>query len=82
MDSKSIKSLLDTIVEDVNAGADFLTGVDPALAPLVAIGKAIDKQIPGLVANVADWISGAQPTPEDLQKHADTLAALSDPNAP
>ena len=82
MSPADLKSLLGTIVAELNSVADYGGIVDPALIPLIAIGKAVDKEIPGLVAGVAGWISGNPPTPEELADFQSKLGTLGDPNLP
>lgn len=82
MTPEELKTLLDNIVAELNEAADLGGILDPQLIPLIAIGKAVDKQIPGLVAGVDAWIQGNPPTPEELADFAAKLAELSDPNAP
>ena len=76
------KDLLTRIVNDVNAVGGVATMLAPQYAAFVAIGMAMDKQIPGLVSSVQAWIEGDMPTDEELSDHAAKLAVLSDPNAP
>ena len=82
MTSVDLKHLLDTVVTDLNMAADFAGVIDPALIPFIAIGKAVDKLVPGIASSVQSWVEGNAPT--DAEK-ADTLAkigVLSDPNLP
>jgi hypothetical protein len=76
------KQLLSTIVDDLNAVATVAAGIDPALVPFLAIGRAVDSQIPGLAATVQSWIQGNPPTPAELDDHVAKLKVLSDPNLP
>lgn len=82
MTPAELKDLLTNIVGGINEVATIAAGVDPALIPFVAIGKAVDSQIPGLAAGVASWIAGNPPTEAELKEFAEKLAVLSDPNAP
>ena len=77
-----LKQVLQNIVGEVNAVADIAAGVDPALLPFIAIGKAVDKSIPGLAEGVANWIQGNPPTDAELADFQAKLSVLSDPNAP
>ena len=82
MTADEIKTLLQNIVAAANQGADLVGVIDPGLLPFIAIGKAIDKQIPGLVAPIASWIAGNPPTQEELDDFAQKLAVLSNPDLP
>jgi hypothetical protein len=82
MTPAELRTLLDNIVTEVNGVADFAGVIDPGLIPFIAIGRAVDKQIPGLVAAVDNWVRGN--VPSDAEK-ADLLAqlkVLGDPNLP
>lgn len=82
MTTDELKTLLDTITTDLNAVADYAGIVDPALIPFIAIGKAVDKQIPGLVAGVANWIAGNPPTDAEKKALLDQLSVLGNPDLP
>jgi len=82
MTPAELKTLLDNIVTEVNGAADFVGAIDPELIPFIAIGKAIDKQIPGLAGTVDNWIQGNPPTDEDKAALAQQLSVLGDPNLP
>jgi len=72
-----IKELLNTIVGDINLAADYAGIVDPQLIPIIAIGKAVDKIIPGLAANVAGMIEGVPLSQAELDQKATELAILA-----
>jgi len=78
MDATQIKATLQVVIDDINLLGDYAGIIDPALVPFIAIGKAIDKQIPGLAASVANLIQGTPPSDADLQDKAQELAVLSD----
>lgn len=82
MTADELKTLLSNIDAELNGVADFAGALDPALLPFIAIGKAVGKQIPGLVAGVAEWVAGNAPTDQDKADLAAKLTLLSDPNAP
>ena len=82
MTSTEIKTLLDTVVTDLNSAADFAGIIDPALVPFIAIGKAVDKMIPGLASGVAGWIEGNAPTDQEKAEKAAQLTVLGNPNLP
>ena len=82
MTSKETKELLTNIVNDLNMAATFAGVIDPALIPFISIGMAVDKMIPGLAANVQDWVEGNPPTEEEKAETAAKLATLSDSNLP
>jgi hypothetical protein len=77
-----IKTTVQDIVDDLDAVQTLAAGIDPALLPFVAIGRAIEKQLPGLAAGVAGWIEGNPPTPEETATLVQQLGVLGDPNAP
>ncbi len=82
MSPEDLRTLLDNIVSSVNEVADFAGALDPALLPLLAIGKAIDKQVPGLAATIDKWIQGNPPTDADKTEFLQQLKVLGDPNLP
>jgi hypothetical protein len=77
-----LKILVENIVTEVNGVADIAAGVDPALVPLIAIGKAVDKMLPGLVESVDNWIQGNPPTDEEKANLTAQLAVLNNPDLP
>ncbi len=81
MTPAEIKTLLDNIVTEVNSVADVASFLGPQVAAAVAVGKAVDKQIPGLVAAADAWIQGNPPTDADKADFAAKLGVLGDPNA-
>ena len=82
MTPDALKTLLDSIVDQVNAVADFGGIIDPALLGFIAIGKAVDKQIPGLVANVDRWISGNPRSDAEKVELLKQLSVLGNPDLP
>lgn len=78
MTSDQINELLTTIVNDINIAADYAGILDPALVPMVAIGKAVDKLIPGIAASVTKLFEGTPPTAEQISQNAAELAILGD----
>ena len=82
MTADDLKTLLSNIDAELNGVADFAGALDPALLPFIAIGKAVARQVPGLVAGVAEWVAGNPPTDQDKADLASKLSILSDPNAP
>ena len=82
MTPSELQTLLDNIVAEVNTAADFAGTLDPAIIPFIVIGKAIDRQIPGLVANIDRWIQGNPPTQADKDALKEQLSVLGNPNLP
>lgn len=82
MSPADLKSLLSNVVAELNGVADFAGAIDPAILPFIAIGKAVAKQVPGLVEGVDNWIQGNPPTDADIADLHSKLSLLSDPNAP
>lgn len=82
MTSIQLKDLLTQIVGGLGTVEDIAAGLDPALKPLVLIGKAVEAQIPGIAATVMNWIQGNPPTDAELEDFYKKLAVLSDPNNP
>ena len=82
MTPAELKTLLDNIVANLNSVAEVAAGIDPALKPFVAIGKAIDLQIPGLVASVDNWIQGNPPTDAEVAELQHKLSVLGNPDLP
>lgn len=82
MTSDQIKSVVQTIVNDLEAVGTLAAGVDPALVPFIAIGRAVSNQLPGLAQTVAGWMQGNPPTDADTTQLLQQLGVLGDPNAP
>jgi hypothetical protein len=82
MTPQELKAFLANIVAELNGVADFAGVLAPQFAAYIAIGKAIDTQIPGLAAMVDSWIQGNPPTPEELADFGAKLKVLNDPNLP
>ncbi len=82
MTPEDLQTLLDNVVAEVNNVADFGGIIDPALLPIIAIGKAVDKQLPGLVATVDKWIQGNPPTLQDRIDLKQQLSVLGNPDLP
>lgn len=82
MTPTELQQTLDNVVTDLNAVADIAAGVDPVLIPFIAIGKAIDKQIPGLASAVDAWLQGNPPTDQEKADTVQKLLVLGNPNLP
>lgn len=82
MTPAELRSLLENIVTQVNSAATFAEALAPQYAAFIAIGKAVDSQVPGLVEAVDNWIHGEPPTDLEKAELADKLKVLGDPNAP
>ena len=82
MSAQELQCLLTTVLGDINTGASIIAGLDPALVPYVALGRALDTAIPGLAATVSKWITGEAPTAEEVAAQAAQLAVLGDPRLP
>ncbi len=82
MTPEELKSLVENIVAEANSAADLVGALDPGLIPFIAIGKAVDKQIPGLVETVDEWIQGNPPTEADKTALQEQLSVLGNPNLP
>jgi len=82
MTPEELKTLVESIIAEVNNAATLVGALDPALIPFVAIGKAIDKQIPGLVEMVDEWIQGNPPTEADKTELLRQLSVLGNPDLP
>ena len=82
MTPDDLKTLLDDIVTEVNNAADFVGTLDPAIIPFIVIGKAIDKQIPGVVSTVDKWLQGNPPNSADKAELATQLSVLGNPDLP
>lgn len=82
MTPAELQQTIDNVVTELNGVADYAGVLDPGLLPFLAIGKAIDKQIPGLAAAVDGWLSGNPPTPEEKAALLQQLSVLGNPNLP
>lgn len=82
MTAQETEQLLTNIIAGLDTASMFAGVIDPKLIPLIAIGQAVDKQIPGLAAAVQNWIEGNNPTDAEKADTAAKLAVLGDPNNP
>jgi len=82
MTPQELKILIENIVTEVNAAADFAGTLDPAIIPFIVLGKAIDKQIPGLVETIDNWLQGNPPSEADKKTLEEQLSVLGNPNLP
>ena len=82
MTSDELHDLLTNIIAGLETGADLASTLAPQLIPFIIIGRAMDKLIPDLAAQVQRWIEGNAPTPAELDEFKAKLATLSDPNLP
>lgn len=82
MTSNEVTSIVNTIVKDLEAVGTLAAGVDPALVPFIAIGKAVADQLPGLTGTVTNWLQGNPPQDADVQTLLQQLGVLGDPKAP
>ena len=77
-----IETLTKEIVASLDSVGAMVGVIAPPLIPILALGMAIDKVVPGLAKTVASWIEGNPPTPEELADFQSKLAVLSDPSSP
>ncbi len=82
MTPAELKTELENIINDINQGASIASVFAPQYAAFIAIGQAVDKLIPGLVADVDSWIQGVEPSDEEKADMASKLAILGDPKQP
>lgn len=82
MTPDQIEQLTKEIVAGLDTGADMASVLAPEIIPFVLIGKALDKTIPGLAGDVARWLQGNAPTPEEKQALKAKLAVLGNPDLP
>lgn len=82
MTPAELKTLLDNIVTEVNGVASFGQVLAPKYASWIAIGKAVDTMIPGLVEGVDNWVQGNPATDAEKADLLQKLSVLGDPNAP
>lgn len=82
MNATEVTDLVNTVVTDLNAAADYAGIVDPDLIPFIQLGKAVDKMLPGIAGHVASWIEGNPPTEAEKADLAAKLGVLGDPNQP
>jgi hypothetical protein len=82
MTSQELHDLLTNIISGLEVGADMASTIAPGLIPFIIIGKAVDKMIPDLAAQVQRWVEGNPPTQAEIDEFKAKLAVLSDPDAP
>lgn len=82
MTPAEIQTTVENIVSDLSAVSAVAAGVDPALVPLIAIGRSVASQLPGLAAAVTSWIQGNPPTDAEKADLLQKLSVLDNPNLP
>lgn len=82
MTTAEVQQTVENIVNDLEAVGTVAAGVDPALLPFIAIGRAVANQLPGLAAAVTNWIEGNPPTADEKAALIQQLNVLSNPNLP
>lgn len=82
MTPDEVKTTVENIVTDIEAVGTIAAGVDPALVPFIAIGRAVANQLPGLAAAVTNWFQGNPPTADEKAALIQQLAILGNPNLP
>lgn len=82
MTPDQLKEILNSVEVELEGAADFVGTLDPALVPMIIIGKAVARVIPGLAATVDGWIQGTPPTQADKDQKAAELAVLGNPGGP
>lgn len=82
MTSQETEQLAKDILANLELGADMAGLFAPEIIPLVVMGKAMDKMVPGLAGLVQKWVEGNPPTDEEKADLRAKLAVLSDPNNP
>lgn len=82
MTPEELKQTVENVVVELGTVADIAAGVDPALVPFIAIGKAVSKQIPGLVEAVDSWLQGNAPTDAEKADLIQKISVLENPDLP
>lgn len=82
MTPEQTKELLANIVTEINQAGDTLGLFVPQVAAAMVIGKAVDRLIPGLVADVQSWIEGNPPTAQEKADVAAKINELLNPDLP
>lgn len=82
MTTQQIDELAEQIGADIKTGLDITAIFVPETIPLVIIGRAVERLVPGLSKTVARWVAGNPPTDEELAELKSQLAVLADPDNP
>lgn len=82
MTATETQNLLTNIITAVNELGAVGQALAPQYAAFIAVGMAMDKQLPGLVAGVQNWIEGNPPTDAEKADLAAKLAVLGNPDLP
>ncbi len=75
-----IESLKLEIKSITSIAGNIVDGIDPAIAPLVAIGQAVVNLTPELIDEIQNLISKKEPTDADSAKLVEDATKLADPN--
>lgn len=81
MDATKLQAIEDEIGAGLNLAANVAGAIDPALLPIIVIGKAAAAALPGLIDDVNRLISKAEPTADDIRALRDTIAGLDNPES-
>lgn len=82
MTPEQLQDLLDNIFEEVNAVTTYASGVAPQLLPAVVIGRALQKVVPGIAADIDRMIQGNPPTDLEKANMRAKLSVLGNPDLP
>lgn len=82
MTAQELQARLEAIIAGLNQAGSVAQVFLPQYAALIAIGQAVDVLLPGLAGDVARWIAGEEPSPDEKAELARKLSVLADPNLP
>jgi hypothetical protein len=79
MNADQLKAIETEIGAGLTLAANVAGAIDPALLPIIVIGKAAAAALPGLIDDVTSMIEGTAPTDLDNAALAAKIASLGSP---
>lgn len=81
MNADQIKVIEGEIASGLSLAANVAGVIDPALLPIIVIGKAAAAAMPSLIDDVTAMIGGGAPSDADNAALAQKIAGLGNPEA-
>jgi hypothetical protein len=85
MDAETLAAVRIEVESIANTVGTFVTGLDPALIPVVILGKAVAKMAPDIINDIENLVAsikgGTAPTGAENESLAIKIASLKNPAA-